>query len=77
MIRITIDFMGAQVSIRERLHACIASGQTFVWQEATRTSAAWHPSALPVWQPSSCQTPDATAVPLMIRCMPTGCGLSG
>ncbi len=28
MIRITIDFGGAQVSIRERLHASIASGQT-------------------------------------------------
>ncbi len=28
---------------RVRLHASIGSGQTFVWQEATHTSAAWHP----------------------------------
>ncbi len=36
-----IDFRGAQVSIRERVHANIiyvASGQTFVWQEATYTN---------------------------------------
>ena len=60
MIRITIDFGGAQVRIRERLRASIASGQTIVWQKATHESAAWHPISLPVWQ-LGCQTPDATA----------------
>ena len=56
VIRITIDFGGARVRIRERLHASIASGKTIVWQEATHESAAWHPCST---SSLAAQLPDA------------------
>ena len=56
VIRITIDFGGAQVSIRERLNASIPSGHG-------HESAAWHPCSTSSLAARSCQTPDATIPP--------------
>ena len=66
VIRITVDFGGAQVSIRECLHASIASGQPLSGRKLhTRV-----PLGIPVCSTSSlaarsCQTPDATITYLL------------
>ena len=51
VIRITIDLGGAQVSIRERLHASIASGQPLSGRKLHTRVPLGIPVALPVWQP--------------------------